>query len=282
LVSDFAGRPACIQVFFHLWEVKHLAKAARAVRRKGKLTVKDMKFRNDPMVRFYERTQEWLQERGRPAIMIVGTVVIAVVLYTAGSYLFSYRESKAEHALAAALEKYNATVTDTPPANSTAKFYTDEKLKWQESAEAFDHLANDYSGSYGVIGRYYAGTAYLHFDRDKGLKTLEDVAAKNKQPTSDLARLALAENYEAFGDDPKAITYYEKLLGSSFVPKPVVQLGLGHAYEKTGDKDKAVDAYFSVAQADRSSSAGTEAEKRLSALAPDRIKDLPAPNAPGS
>jgi len=241
-----------------------------------------MKFRNDPMVRFYERTQEWLQERGRPVVMVIGGIVVAVLLYLAVSYLFSYRSSKAEHAMAAALEKYNAQVTDTPPANPNGKYYTDEKLKWQDAAEAFDRLSNDYSGSYGAIARYYAGTAYLHFDRDKGIKALEEVVGKNKQPTSDLARLALAEDYAANGDDAKAIEYYEKILGSSFVPKAVVQLELGRAYEKTGNKDAAVEAYFAVAQADRTSSAGSEAEKRLTALAPDKVKELPAPNAPGS
>ncbi|HEY6330260.1 MAG TPA: tetratricopeptide repeat protein [Blastocatellia bacterium] len=259
-----------------------MARAARAVKRRNKLTVKDMKFRNDPMVRFYEKTQEWLQERGRPVVMVVGGIVIAVLLYMAGSYLFSYRESKAAGAMAVALEKYNAPVTDTPPANSTAKYYTDEKVKWQDAAEAFDHVANDYSGSYGIIARYYAGTAYLHFDRDKGVKILEEVAAKNKQPTSDLAELALAEAYSANGDDAKALSAYQKLVGSKSLPKAVVQLGLGHAYEKTGDKQAAIDAYFAVAQEDRTSSAGSEAEKRLTALAPDKLKDLPAPNAPDS
>jgi tetratricopeptide (TPR) repeat protein len=258
-----------------------LAKAARPVRRRSKLSPKDMKFRNDPIVHLYERTQEWLQERGRPFVMVGGVAVLVLLLCVALYYLVSYRSGKAENALAAAMEKYNAQVTDTPPANSTAKYYTDEKLKWQESAEAFDKLSQDYS-SYSVIGRYYAGTAYLHFDRDKGLSILEEVASKNKPPTSDLARLALAENYAATGDSAKAIDYYKKALSSSFVPKAVVQLGLGHAYEKTGDKQDAVDAYFAVAEADRSSSAGTEAEKRLTALAPEKLKDLPAPNAPGS
>jgi tetratricopeptide (TPR) repeat protein len=259
-----------------------LAKAARPVRRRGKLTPKDMKFRNDPIVHLYERAHEWLQDRGRPFFMVAGIAGLALVLCVAVYYLFSYRTSKAENALAAAMEKYNAQVTDTPPANSTAKYYTDEKLKWQESAEAFEKLSQDYSTSYGVLGRYYAGTAYLHFDPAKGLQMLEEVAGKNKPPTSDLARLALAENYAATGDSAKAIDYYKKALSSSFVPKAVVQLGLGHAYEKTGDKQDAVDAYFAVAEADRSSSAGTEAEKRLTALAPDKLKDLPAPNTPGS
>jgi predicted negative regulator of RcsB-dependent stress response len=138
-------------------------------------------------------------------------------------------------------------------------------------------VAKDYSGYYGVIGKYYAGTAYLHFDKAKGQQLLQQVVDKNDQPTSDLARLALAQTYVVDGDDTKATEAYEKLLSSSFVPKQIVQLGLGHEYEKSGDKQKAIDSYFAAAQSDRSSQAGSEAEKHLTALAPDRVKELPAP-----
>jgi hypothetical protein len=55
-------------------------------------------------------------------------------------------------------------------------------------------------------------------------------------------------------------------------------MGLGHTYEKIGDIEKAADAYVEAAKPDRSSGAGAEAEKRLSAIAPDRLKDLPSPS----
>jgi predicted negative regulator of RcsB-dependent stress response len=251
---------------------------AKARRKKSKPTVKEMKFRNDPMVRLYDKTQDWLQESGRPFILVVGVIAGLVLLYTAGYYITSYRQSNAEKAFAAALAKYQAPVVDTPSPGQQGKYYTDAKLKWQESAEAFDKVAKDYSGYYGVIGKYYAGTAYLHFDKAKGQQLLQQTADKNDQPTSDLARLALAQNYVADGDDAHAIETYEKLLSSSFVPRQVVQLGLGREYEKSGDKQKAIDLYFAAAQSDRSSQAGSEAEKHLNSLAPDRIKDLPAPS----
>jgi len=239
-----------------------------------------MKFRNDPMVRLYDRTQEWLQEKGRPFVIVVGVVAGLILLGTAIYYITSYRKASAQKALAAALAKYNAPVVDTPSPNQMGKYYTDEKLKWQESAEALDKVANDYSSYYGVIGRYYAGTAYLHFDKARGQQLLQQAADKNDQPTSDLARLALAQNYSVDGDDARAIEIYEKLMNSTFVPKQVSQLGLGQEYEKSGDKQKASDLYFAAAQADRSSQAGLEAEKHLTALSPERVKDLP-PKTPG-
>ena len=256
---------------------------AKTVRKKKKLSVKEMKFKHDPMIRFYERTQDWLQERGRPFVIAVGVVAGLVLLYVAGTYYFDYRKTKAETAFAEAVEKFNAPVQDpttpstTPP---TGKYYSDEQTKWRESAEAFEHLANDYSGYYGTIGRYYAGASYLHIDRDKGISLLEQVANKHDHPTSDLARLALAEHFAANGDNERAISLYQQLLTTSPNLKPAVEVGLGRVYEKTGDIEKAVEAYLEAARPDRSSGAGTEAEKRLSAIAPDRLKDLPAPSAP--
>ena len=254
---------------------------AKTARRKKKVSVKEMKYRHDPMIRFYEKTQDWLQERGRPFVIAVGIIAGVVLLYVAGSYYFDYRKTKAESAFAAAVEKFNAPVQDpSQPATTqpTGKTYSDEQTKWRESAEAFERLADDYSGYYGSIGRYYAGASYLHFDRDKGISLLEQVAGKSDHPTSDLARLALAENHAANGDTEKAISIYQQLLNTSPNLKPAVQVGLGHAYEKIGDLEKAADAYVEAAKPDRSSGAGAEAEKRLAAIAPDRLKDLPAPS----
>jgi len=253
---------------------------AKTPKRKKKVSVKDMKFRHDPMIRFYEKTQDWLQERGRPIVIAVGVIAGLVLLYAAGSYYFDYRKGNAETAFSQAIEKFVAPVQDlsTPTTSPpSGKYYTDEQTKWRESAEAFERLANDYSGYYGAIGLYYAGASYLHIDRDKGISLLEQVAGKNDRPTSDLARLALAESYAANGDNDKAISLYQQLLTSAPNLKPAVEVGLGRVYEKTGDLEKAVDAYLEAAKPDRSSGAGAEAEKRLSAIAPDRLKDLPSP-----
>jgi tetratricopeptide (TPR) repeat protein len=253
---------------------------AKTGRKKGRIAVKDLKHGHDPMVRFYERTQDWLQDKGRPIVIALGAIVGIVLLYYIGSYFFQFRQARAEAAFAAAFEKYNAQVLDpaTPTtAAPTGKTYGDEATKWQETAAAFEQLANDYSGYYGTIGRYYAGAAYLHLEdsREKGLSLLRQVAEKNDERASDLARLALAENAAAQGHADEAIDLYEKLQNAAQVLKPSVQFALGRLYEKKGDKQKAADLFFEAAKADRTTGAGTDAEKRLSAIAPERVKDLP-------
>ena len=255
---------------------------ANTVRKKKKVSVKEMKYRHDPMVRFYDRTQDWLQERSRPAVIAIGIVAGVILLYVAGSYFFEYRKTKAQTAFAEAIEKFNAPVQDststTPP--PTGKVYTDDQTKWRESAEAFERLASDYSGYYGSIGRYYSGVSYLHIDRDRGISLLKQTASKNEQPTSDLARLALAENYAINGDTDTAISLYMELLTSTRNLKPVVEVGLARVYEKIGETEKAVEAYLEAAKFDRTTGAGAEAEKKLQALAPDRLKELPVTPMP--
>jgi len=258
-------------------QIKEAEVLARASK-KRKVNVKQIKHRNDPLVHLYDVTQDWLQDRGRPLVIVVGVIVGVALLYVAGSTFFSWRESRAARAFAEAYEKYNAPVQDSTSLTTTpvlGKSYTDEKVKWQETAEAFEKLANDYPGYYDNLGRYYAGAAYLHFDPAKGTQLLEQVAGKNDPETSDLARLALAEHYAINGENDKAIEIFDKLASSSPNLKQASQLRLAQLYEKTDQTERAVELYFEVAKADRATPAGSEAEKRLSAIAPDRIKDLP-------
>jgi predicted negative regulator of RcsB-dependent stress response len=252
---------------------------AKTARKKSRVTVKDMKFKNDPMIRLYEKTQDWLQERGRPLVIAVAVVAAAALLYLAGQYFLSYRASKAGVAFAEAFEKYNAQVIDSATTNQVGKFYTDERQKWQESAEAFDRLTNEYSSYYGGIGRYYAGISYLHFDPERGVQVLHEAINTNDPEVADQARLALAQYYGTKGESDKALPLYERLENSIVIPKQVVYFGLGQLYESTGDLQKAKDSYFEASKIDRETGQSSDAEKRLSALAPERIKDLPAPSS---
>src|SRR5262245_5704554 len=101
------------------------------------------------MVRFYERTQEWLQDRGRPFGIAILAIAGAVILYLATTYFFDYRKTNAETAFAEASEKFNARIQDPTIATTTpmaGKTYSDEQTKWKESAEAFEKLATEHSG----------------------------------------------------------------------------------------------------------------------------------------
>gem|GEM_PF-1072993 len=254
---------------------------AKVSRKKKGMSIKELRVSNDPMMRFYDHAQEWLQDKGRPLVIGIGVVVGLILLYTVGSYFFQYRKDRAAAAFAQAFEVYNAPVQDPTTVSTNAvvgKSYNDDATKWQESADAFERLANDYS-SFRALGRYYAGVSYLHLDNshDKGVSLLEQTAGMNDQPSSDLARLALAEYYATQGNTEKSLALYQQLMNSANLLKPAIQYAMGRVYEKSGDKQKAIDSYFEAAKADRATGNTSDAEKRLSALAPDRIKELPPP-----
>src|SRR5713226_10732200 len=98
---------------------RRLIVLAKTSRKKKKVSVKEMKFRHDPMIRFYEKTQEWLQEKGRPFAIAVGIIAGIIVLYAGGSYFFDYRKARAENAFAEAVEKFNAPVQDSSTPTTT-------------------------------------------------------------------------------------------------------------------------------------------------------------------
>jgi tetratricopeptide (TPR) repeat protein len=252
---------------------------AKTGKRKGRVSVKQMKFRNDPMIRFYEKTQDWLQERGRPIIIVTGIIAGLIVLYVAGHYYFQYRESKAAAAYSQALEKYKAIMPVTQdPTGMTPLAPGDDQTKWQEAAAAFEQLASDYSGYYGTIGRYYAGVCQLRLDPARGLSLLQEAANQNDQPTSDLARLAMAEYHAAQSEAQeaeKAIPIYNQLLNSTAALKPAVHYALGKVYEKVGNTQSAIEAYFEAAKAESPFTTRQQAGERLRALAPERLKELP-------
>lgn len=257
-----------------------MAIARKTTKKRSRVTVKEMKFRNDPMIRLYDKTQDWLQEKGRPFVRVIAVIAAAVLLYTAGYYFLDYRKGKAATAYADAWEKYSAQVVDGSTTTQVGKYYTDEKVKWQEAGEAFERVANSYSSYYGTEARYLAGMSYMHFDQEKGIRILQEIADKNAQPASDFAKFALAQHFAGAEDQERAMQIYESLLNSPFVPKQVVQIELGSLHEKAGDNQKAADLFLEAAKADRSSPAGLSAEKRLSAIAPDRVKEIPPPNTP--
>ena len=108
---------------------------------------------------------------------------------------------------------------------------------------------------------------------------IEDKRRPTRFVAERLAKLALAENCSSNSEYDKAISLYQQLLGQAESLRPAIQLGLGRAYEKSGDPQKAAEAYFEAAKLDRSSPVGAEAELCLKRVDPSRIKDLPAPES---
>src|SRR6201999_3878648 len=86
---------------------RRLEVLAKTSSRRSRIAVKDLRRGHDPMIRLYEQTQDWLQDKGRPIVIAVGAILGVVVLYLLGSYFFHARQERAESAFAVAFDKYN-------------------------------------------------------------------------------------------------------------------------------------------------------------------------------
>jgi hypothetical protein len=214
------------------------------------------------------------------ASLMLSLFIGLIAFHLFANSFFSFKKSDEFIAFHLAMDKSEAPVINTPKLGQKGIYYTDENIKWQETAKAFEHVANKYHGDYELQANYYGGVAYLNFDREKGLQLLEKVIDSGNSYFSYLAQFAVAKNYDTTGNIQDAIQSYQKLLANSQEhDREEIYTRLGYNYEKMGDSRKAVEAYFEAAKLARSSNYSSikrsQAEQRLAALDPDKFKELP-------
>ncbi|MBO0799507.1 MAG: hypothetical protein J2P31_11860, partial [Blastocatellia bacterium] len=98
------------------------------------------------------------------------------------------------------------------------------------------------------------------------------------------ARLTLAQRYEAVGKYDDAIAEYQKLKAKPYtIPAALIDLNMAKVYETQGKTKEAVDLYFGIANNKdwRASQVGSTAVERLTALAPEKVDQLPPPEQSG-
>ena len=260
-----------------------------------RLRAKDLK--RDPMRDAYTRLSEWT-ESNRDAVKRIGLGALAVLVVGGLIYYFTaYRTSSAQNAFAAAYEIYTAPVGDNNLTKAPVFFPTDE-AKYRRAAEAFENVANSYSGSYGETARYFAGVSQLKFDPAKGKATLEALSRDNSA-TGRLAAFALAEQHKEEAQFAKAIELYRGLMRQGGeLPASVLKLHLADALRLQGTRDEASNLYFEIASDGRKAAAAAaaakakdptakaegdatpavtrEAVRRLTELDPAKVEQLPA------
>ncbi len=233
----------------------------------------------------YLATTMWVKGRSRPILkwLIVAAVVIALASVT--WWFFSRRARNAAESLARAMVVHGAVVKNPIPPNLPAgsSAFTTEDEKHRKAYEAFQRTASEYPSYNGDLGRYLGAIHQLHFEADKAEATLKEVSQKDSDVGAQ-ARMALAARYEATGRNDEAVAEYQKLKAKPGpVPPALIDLGLARTYEAMGKNQEAADLYFGIANNKdlRSTGLGTAAVTRLTALAPERVEQLPPPEPTG-
>ena len=171
-----------------------------------RITRKNLK--SDKFAQEVSTIWDWAAEN-KDEVVRYGSIGVAVILLVFGIFYYvRYEAGVREEALAAALKIDGANVGGAPQPGMMQFATPEERDKaWQK---AFNDLASKYHGTQeGSIAQMYLASA----DADKGdLASAEkrylDVVNSAPKAYASMARIALAETYEAEGRDSEA----EKIL----------------------------------------------------------------------
>ena len=150
---------------------------------------------------------------------ILGTAILVMAINT----MVRSNRADTQQMLASALEYYKGPVVtqaeiDENPVLKTMKTFPDEKTKFEQSAEKFDAVYKEHSGSRaGVLSLFYAANCYFQigqFDTaaDRYEKYVQKVGNNRRGTFLDLALEGLGFSLEAAGNPDEAINAFQKLI----------------------------------------------------------------------
>ncbi|MEE9219231.1 MAG: tetratricopeptide repeat protein [Acidobacteriota bacterium] len=235
-----------------------------------KLSRRDIK--HDEFVSTMARAIRWIEDHHKILIWTVVGTVLAVVLAGVGQIWWVSQRDKALAALSVIEERYHASVTGEQapifqnPTDQLTYESRDEKLN--AVLEAVDSLTEHFSTGPAVRqALYYRALTLRDLGRyDEASITLEDLIERRMGPLPRaLARVALAEIYEAAGRWSDAEGAYRKLFDEApvYFPREMALLGRARCLQRNQQQEQARAVYQQIVDAYPDSPYGQEAEQRL-------------------
>ena len=227
---------------------------------------------------------------GKGKNLLYGLAALVVLAVLIGIFVTWNRRSNqtAQAALGKAIETSQAQVTESPAAGSTAKTFKTEKERAQAAITEFEAVTK-YGGDIAEKARYFIAVNRLSLDRSAGIAELEGLA-KGTDEVGKLSKFALAQTRADDGKTDDAINLYKELVAMNdpIIAKDTLNFQLAQLYEKQGKKDEAVNLYYDIAKAAAEAkdadgkaisptTTAREAREKLTALAPEKAKEIPEP-----
>ena len=229
--------------------------------------------------------------KGKNILYALGAIAVLVVLI--GIFLlWNYRSgAAAQTALGKAIETSQAAVAETPPPAGapTAKTFKTQNERATAAIGEFQAVADKYSGDVAQKAKYFVAVNRLTIDRAAGIQELENLATSNDE-VGKLSKFALAQAKSDDGKPDEAAALYKELaaMENPIIAKDTINFQLAKIYEKQGKTQEASDIYYNIAKtaaeakgldgkATPLSKIARDAKEKLTALNPERAKEIPEP-----
>jgi predicted negative regulator of RcsB-dependent stress response len=211
-------------------------------------------------------SMNWVSGHRSGVVRWVVVAVVVVVAGAAGLIYLNWCSGKADTALGAALDTYNAPLAQ-PGAPAMSGVYTAASDRAKAANQQFVAVARQYGWlAEGAKAHYFAGVTYEELGNSAAAETeLKTAAGAWDRNLSNLAKLALAGLYHQENRDAEAIALYNALASkpSETVPAAVAQLDLADLYAEQGKTEQARKLWAAVKDADKDGMAGSIATQKL-------------------
>lgn len=217
-----------------------------------------------------ETVRDFYLKNQKKIFLTAGITAVLVLLVAGSGYYVAHQGQKAKDELSEALRIYHATVISTgtdPTINVTTELtFKTESEKYQKALAEFQKVSSNYgSRPVGKIAKYYTALSLQALGKSsESIAVLEPLSHENSD-YGILARVALAQIYEANGNLPKAAEVYRLIVedNSPLAPKNVNLMHLAQLYEQQNKTSDATKIYQQVVKDFPGTSYSSEAEQKL-------------------
>jgi hypothetical protein len=221
-----------------------------------------------------EQAASWASTHRDELRIGVGVAVVLLAAVGAVGYFQSQRAREADRAFRDALTTFEAPVTAeiAPGADLPGgQVFATAEDKYKTAAAAFEGVERRFGSSKaGQRAKYYAALARTQLGQyPEAEKALTEIQQKQSGLEAELARLALADLYRRSGQTDKAVEAYRGLAskGSADLPRDFALLSAAQTLEGAKRWKEARDAYRQLVDEFPASVFAGEARTRVEYLA---------------
>jgi hypothetical protein len=229
--------------------------------------------KQDELASGLEQAASWLVAHRDEVRIGAGVVVVLLAAAGAFAYFQGQRAREADRAFRDALTTFEAPVAAeiAPGAERpSGQIFATSEDKYKTAAAAFEGVERRFGSSVtGLRAKYYAALSRIELGQhSEAEKALKEIQARGAGLEPDLARLALASLYRRSGQVDKAVEAYRALATnpSASVPRDFALLGAAQSLEDAKRWAEARAAYRQLVEEFPASVYAAEARSRAEYL----------------